>query len=69
MEEVVRDGETGFLVRSWSAGEMADKIHCLLEDRGLYKRCASSAAQIALQFEYEQTIERYAMTYRELGAT
>lgn len=66
MEEVVRDGDTGFLVQSWSAQEMADKICCLLEDETLYKRCASNAAQLALQFEYEQSIERYAMAYRAL---
>jgi glycosyltransferase involved in cell wall biosynthesis len=67
MREVIKDGETGFLLHSWSALEIAEKINALLTDEKLYRRCSEKAMETARQFDYEHNIAEYAFTYRRLA--
>ena len=64
MKKVVRDGETGFLLKDWSPEEMAEKIALLLRDRDLYEKCSQNAQTVAAEFDYNLTITAYAMFYR-----
>jgi glycosyltransferase involved in cell wall biosynthesis len=67
MREVVQDGETGFLVHTWSPEEMAKRIRTLLTDAQLYRRCSEKAMEVASQFDYDHVIAQYALTYRSLA--
>ena len=66
MKEIVQDRKTGFVLRNWSAREMAETIGQLLSDEELYQQCSEGAQKIATQFEYKKTIKAYAETYRSL---
>ena len=66
MKEIVRDHETGFLLKGWSVDEMVRRITELLEDEELYQRCSTQAQVEVAQFSYDRAIENYAMTYRRL---
>lgn len=66
MVEIVRDGETGFLLRNWSPKEMAEKIMLLLTDENLYQKCSQNAQAAAAQFDYDRMITEYALTYQRL---
>ena len=66
MKEIMRDGETGFLLDHWSAQDMAQKIALLLTDDDLYQRCAQNAQAVAAQFDYDNMITKYALSYQEL---
>lgn len=66
MKEVVRDGETGFLLQDWSPKEMAEKVALLLQDENLYQKCSHNAQAVAAQFDYDRMITEYALTYQGL---
>ena len=66
MPEVVRDYETGFLLQDWSSEEMAERVAELLLDRELYQKCSKQACVVAEQFDYNHSIEQYALTYQGL---
>jgi glycosyltransferase involved in cell wall biosynthesis len=66
MGEIVRNGETGFLVQSWSPQEMAEKISVLLESTELYRRCSEKAMQVTCQFDYQRIVAEYALAYQRL---
>jgi glycosyltransferase involved in cell wall biosynthesis len=64
--EIIEDGETGFVLQSWSPQEMAAKILILLQSADVYVRCSKKAIEVASQFDYEPQIARYALAYQEL---
>ncbi len=66
MKEIVQDRKTGFLLKSWRAEEMAEKVILLLNDKKLYEECSEGAKKVAAWFDYEQTIKTYAETYQKL---
>jgi len=66
MKEIVRNGETGFLLQDWSAEEMAEKIAILLTDDRLYHKCSKNAQEVMYQFDYDKMITKYALTYHEV---
>jgi glycosyltransferase involved in cell wall biosynthesis len=66
--EVVRDGETGFLVTPGEIGELRDRIDQLLRDPALARRMGRAARDLVLeQFTWERTAERCLAAYAELG--
>ncbi|MGH8546877.1 MAG: glycosyltransferase family 4 protein, partial [Gammaproteobacteria bacterium] len=66
MGEIIKNGETGFLLQSWSPQEMAEKIAALLESAELYRRCSERAIQVASRFDYQRVIAEYAFAYQRL---
>ena len=66
MREIIRNGETGFLVQSWLPQEMADRIADLLESEDLYRRCSKGAIEVTRQFDRNHTISQCALAYRKL---
>jgi glycosyltransferase involved in cell wall biosynthesis len=65
MPEVIENGENGFLV-DWKAEDIADKIHCLLDDSILYDKMAEAGRQSVQIFEAEAIIRDYALGYHEI---
>ncbi len=65
--DVVRDGQTGFLVPPRAPGAMAGKIIDLLRDRETARSMAARAAEyVRSEFALETVVDRQAALYREL---
>jgi glycosyltransferase involved in cell wall biosynthesis len=54
MPEIVIPGETGCLIRSDDADELATAIAAALADDGLYERCAEQASAVAAHFSWQR---------------
>jgi glycosyltransferase involved in cell wall biosynthesis len=67
MKELVRDFETGFLTRQWSAAEIADAIARLLRDPDLYDYCAPRAELATQRFDHSRAIAEYAAAYHAMA--
>lgn len=69
LPEVVRDGETGFLVTPGDVDELHDRIDRLLRDPALARRMGRAARDLVLdQFTWELTAQRCLAAYRELSS-
>jgi glycosyltransferase involved in cell wall biosynthesis len=67
LPEVVRDGETGFLVTPGDVAELRDRIDRLLRDPALARRMGRAARELVLdRFTWERTAERCLDAYAEL---
>jgi glycosyltransferase involved in cell wall biosynthesis len=67
LPEVVRDGETGFLVTPGDVDELHDRIDRLLRNRALARRMGREARAVVLgQFTWQRTAERCLAAYAEL---
>jgi glycosyltransferase involved in cell wall biosynthesis len=67
LPEVVRDGETGFLVAPGDLDELRDRLRQLLGDRRLARRMGEAARQDAVgRFTWAETAQRCLAAYREL---
>ena len=65
--EVVRDGETGFLVALGDAAAMADRLEQLLKDAALTAQLGRQAAVHARQaFDLQRQVESYLDWYQEM---
>lgn len=65
--QVVRHGETGFLVPPRSGEALAAALHPLLADAGLRHRLGSAAARLAqAEFDQDRVIARTLAVYRHL---
>ena len=65
--DVVRDGQTGFLVPPRAPGVMAARILDLLRDREKARTMAGRAAErVREEFALEAVVARQATLYREL---
>jgi glycosyltransferase involved in cell wall biosynthesis len=68
--EIVRDGETGFLVEPDDAEELRERLASLLGDPSLAKRMGDRGRALALErFTWEQCAQRCLRAYRELMAS
>lgn len=68
--EYVRDGETGFVVRSGDAGTMAERIGQLLDSAALRRRMAQSArASAEREFAYARMIADYRQVYDDAASS
>jgi len=65
-EELIRDGESGFLVEAGSDEQMADRIVTLVREAGLRKAFGSRARTLASSFSAERVCGEYAELYRSL---
>jgi glycosyltransferase involved in cell wall biosynthesis len=69
LPEVVRDGETGFLVTPGDVDELRDRIAQLLGDRGLAARMGRRGREAVLeQFTWEACAQRCLAAYEEVLA-
>jgi glycosyltransferase involved in cell wall biosynthesis len=65
LPEVVRDGETGFLVPPGDAAALAERIAMLLGDGGLRQRMGEAARVSAEMFTWDRVIERMLASYEQ----
>ncbi|WP_460334410.1 glycosyltransferase family 4 protein [Actinoallomurus acanthiterrae] len=69
LPEVVRDGETGFLVEPGDVGELRDRIRTLLADRPLARRLGDDARQLVLErFTWDRCAQRCLTAYATMLA-
>jgi glycosyltransferase involved in cell wall biosynthesis len=67
LPEVVRDGETGFLVTPGDVAELRDRIDRLLRDPRLARRMGRAARDVVLEhFTWDRTAERCLDAYTDL---
>ena len=67
MPELVRDGETGFLVPVGEIGAMVDKAALLLSDEEMLRSFRLRARALAIEhFRREAIIPQYEALYREV---
>lgn len=66
--DIVRDQDTGILVDSGNARQLADALTRLLEDPQLARRLADSAAAALARFQPEVMAEQYLDIYRRILA-
>jgi glycosyltransferase involved in cell wall biosynthesis len=67
LPEVVRDGETGFLVTPGDEAELRDRLEVLLRDPALARRLGTQARELVLaEFTWERTAQRCLDAYTEL---
>jgi D-inositol-3-phosphate glycosyltransferase len=65
---VVQDGETGFLVSGWDAGDYAARILELLREPAAAARLGRAGVAHALQFSWDSTAAEVLSVYREVLA-
>jgi glycosyltransferase involved in cell wall biosynthesis len=66
--EIVRDGETGFVVPVGDAGAMAERLGVLLADAGLRRRMGGAAHEyVASTFTVRAMVEGTLATYAKAG--
>ena len=69
LPEVVRDGETGFLVTPGNVGELRDRVAQLLGDRALAARMGWRGRELLLeQFTWAACAQRCLAAYEEVLA-
>jgi glycosyltransferase involved in cell wall biosynthesis len=67
LPEVVRDGETGFLVTPGDVEELRDRLAQLLADPGLTARMGSRAREVVVEFfTWDACAQRCLAGYAEL---
>jgi glycosyltransferase involved in cell wall biosynthesis len=67
LPEVIRDGETGFLVTPGDVPELHDRLDRLLRDAALARRMGRAARQLVLdRFTWQATAQRCLAAYAEL---
>lgn len=65
--EVVRSGDNGFLVPAGRPEAVAERVTALLEDDGLWRRCAAAAPDGLDEFDVPRMIEQQEDLYRWLA--
>lgn len=69
LAEVVRHGETGYLVEPGNAAELRDRIGAVLGDRRLARRLGDNARRLALeQFTWQACAQRCLAAYPAIAA-
>ena len=70
LNEIVRHGQTGFLVPPDDAGALAEKLLILLRDKSLCDSMGSAGHKIAVQeFDESAHVERFVDIYKTLIRT
>ncbi len=68
LTEIVRHGDTGFLVGPGDAGALSDALVMLMDDRDLAERMGQAGRQVALKdFSEEAVVEKFIRLYRSLA--
>ncbi len=69
LTEIIRDGETGFLVTPGD-GQLRDRLQMLLGDQALALRMGTAARDAVIeQFTWTKTAERCLSAYEELAGS
>lgn len=68
MGEVIRDGETGFLVPCQNVSLLAEKIIFLLKNPQLCETMGEKGSQICQNYDISYSVQRLAKIYQELAA-
>jgi glycosyltransferase involved in cell wall biosynthesis len=67
LPEIVRHGETGFLVEPGDVDELRDRLAALLADRALARRLGDNARQLVMErFTWERCAHRCLVAYTEM---
>jgi len=69
MQEIIQDGENGYLTRTWTPTELSVAVLKLLDDDDLYRRASASAIRAVAPFEASTAIEKYAKAYLQIVAS
>jgi glycosyltransferase involved in cell wall biosynthesis len=70
LPEVIRDGETGFLVTPGDEDELRDRLRQLLEDSVVARRMGQAARALVVErFTWTRTAERCLAVYSELAGS
>jgi len=69
MQEIIQDGENGYLTRTWTPTELSVAVLKLLGDDDLYRRASASAIRAVAPFEASTAIEKYAKAYLQIVAS
>jgi len=70
LPEIIRDGETGFLVTPGDEKELRDRLELLLGDPALARRIGQAARAVVLErFTWTRTAERCLAAYEELAGS
>jgi glycosyltransferase involved in cell wall biosynthesis len=64
-DELILDGETGWLVRARSSDELADTILRVFADPLSYRKVSSQALNWAREFTIEKAAKKYALLYKQ----
>lgn len=64
--EVIKDGETGFLVPSKNPKALAEKILLLLNDDALLKTMGERAKELSQQYDISNTVRQFEKLYEEI---
>lgn len=64
--EVIKDGETGFIIPTEDATELANKLILLLQDAELTKRMGEQGNQACKQYDIYHSVERLSEIYTDL---
>ena len=67
MEDLIKEGETGFLVPCRDSTQLAEKITFLLENPGLAKTMGDNARDICQHYDISRSQQRLSEIYRELA--
>jgi glycosyltransferase involved in cell wall biosynthesis len=65
-EELIRDGESGFLVLAGSDEDLAARVESLVDQPGLRKSFGAAAKRNAQNFSVEKICEQYERLYMSL---
>lgn len=65
---LVKDGETGYHVQEGDAGELAARIHQLLEDAGLLERIGAEGRAEAERYSWQDAAKQIESAFRNLVA-
>jgi glycosyltransferase involved in cell wall biosynthesis len=68
VRDIVRDGETGLLVRAADAGDLARALLRLRDDSALRERLARAGLETAVAYTPARMADRYLSLYRECQA-
>lgn len=65
-QELVRDGENGFIINFADADDIAEKVERLILDRGLARQMGKRSADIANGMSWENVAKQYLEVYRNV---
>jgi glycosyltransferase involved in cell wall biosynthesis len=68
MKEIIIDGSTGTLAKSFDVGDLAEKIRVVLSDRKLRSKIGQNARNyVRLKHNWENQIDQYLEIYTSLA--
>ncbi len=68
IEEVIQEGETGFLIPTKNASALADKLIVLLQDPQLTARMGQNAGEASKQYDIHHSVKRLSEIYTQLAS-